>query len=157
IVCLAEFSPAERCGMASEHPVAIKRARIVATSPTKLGGRFWYQLVVIDGPVTPGTILRQTDVTHDPRVGARHSPAQDPEDRQPAINRLRAWADANGWAIDSDSGPSQMADRGEKSESAAISLAPRAIPSDHERPSPRRARIVESRVSRYGSCTRVMD
>jgi hypothetical protein len=87
--------------MASEYPVLSKRARIGETPAAKRTDTFWYQLMVVAGPLPSGTLLRQVYI---PRVrlrGALESrPNPDGQRRPP--QRLQTWADSNGWNVEDE-------------------------------------------------------
>jgi hypothetical protein len=77
----------------------VKCARIIETSPTKRSGTFWYRLIVVRGPLPPGTILWELNA---PRAFVDEGAVEtrpDPDARRRAISRLRAWAHAHAWIV----------------------------------------------------------
>jgi hypothetical protein len=133
-------------------PDATKRGRIIETAPTKKGGPFWYQLVVVEGPRPAGAILREASAPRAFTYEGALEPRPDPVARQRALERLQRWARINGWSVEGNvTGP-----RG----SETITPDAQPLPTNrltvdqvsHRTDAPKIAHIVEGPVTRLGAC-----
>jgi hypothetical protein len=77
----------------------VKCARIIETSPTKRSGTFWYRLIVVKGPLPPGTILWELNAPRAFVYEGTVDTRPDPDARRRAISRLRVWAHAHVWIV----------------------------------------------------------
>jgi hypothetical protein len=76
-----------------------KRARIVEVPPARRNTVFWYRLVVVDGPIPAGMILRHVAVRRLVVPEGTLEIRPDPEGSRHAIERLELWALVNGWTV----------------------------------------------------------
>jgi hypothetical protein len=90
--------------LSSDRSDSAKRACIVETLPTPEGS-FWLHLVAIAGPNRAEVVLREARVRRAFSFEGALEPRPDADDRQRVLERLRAWARANGWSVEGDVTP----------------------------------------------------